>query len=294
MKNTVKYGKGDSQFNAYKEVPIPGQKFEPKKTAPGPLTQKEGDPNTLIAPWTITVNMPRKGAVYTIKDHFESSFGASQRGNAPTIQKAIEESLTLTYLDGTETKTLRYSDLEKNNISLNVEYYFNQNYTSKVELGDDRDVKSFIATVDTTNCKLDLKELSFSYSTTVDVSDLAVGSSVTFHNYIDNAGNAEYTYKKPSTAVNMTKGWRIYTCNYDYSGANYGSYESFYNYYGATELDYDNDKKCSQKSDRVSGHAGSLCTERTAKNDHAYRHLAQGCYLPQRQILWAVGLYRIR
>lgn len=242
VKNTVKYGKGDSQFNAYKEVPIPGQKFEPKKTAPGPLTQKEGDPNTLIAPWTITVNMPRKGAVYTIKDHFESSFGASQRGNAPTIQKAIEESLTLTYLDGTETKTLRYSDLEKNNISLNVEYYFNQNYTSKVELGDDRDVKSFIATVDTTNCKLDLKELSFSYSTTVDVSDLTAGNSVTFHNYIDNAGDAEYTYKKPSTAVNMTKGWRIYTCNYDYSGANYGSYESFYNYYGATELDYDNDK----------------------------------------------------
>lgn len=243
VKNTVKYGKGDNQFTDEEEVPIPGQKFEPKKTAPGSLTQKEGDPNTLIAPWTITVNMPRKGAVYTIQDHFESSFGATQRGNAPTIQKAIEESLTLTYLDGTETKTLHYSDLGKYNISLNVAYYYYQNYTSQVELeNDNRDVQSFIATLDTTNCKLDLKELSFSYSTTVDVSDLAVGSSVTFHNYIDNAGNAEYTYKKPRTEVNMTKGWRIYHCTDLYAGENYGSCGDFYNYYGATELDYDKNK----------------------------------------------------
>ena len=244
VKNTVKYGKGDNQFTDEEEVPIPGQKFEPKKTAPGSLTQKEGDPNTLIAPWTITVNMPRKGAVYTIQDHFESSFGATQRGNAPTIQKAIEESLTLTYLDGTETKTLHYSDLGKYNISLNVKYYYYTDYTSEVQLENDpRDVQSFIATLDTTNCKLDLKELSFSYSTTVDVSDLAVGSSVTFHNYIDNAGNAEYTYKKPRTEVNMTKGWRIYHCTDLYAGENYGSYKSFYSYdYGATELDYDKNK----------------------------------------------------
>ncbi|MCI3184007.1 SpaA isopeptide-forming pilin-related protein [Faecalibacterium prausnitzii] len=243
VKNTVKYGKGDSQFNAYKEVPIPGQKFEPKKTAPGPLTQKEGDPNTLIAPWTITVNMPHKGAVYKIKDYFDSSYGAVQCGNAKTIQDAIKKSLTLTYLDGAETKTLHYSDLVNYNISLNVEYYFSQNYTSQVELeNDNRDVQSFIATLDTTNCKLDLKELSFSYSTTVDVSDLAVGSSVTFHNYIDNAGNAEYTYKKPRTEVNMTKGWRIYHCTDLYAGENYGSCGDFYNYYGATELDYDKNK----------------------------------------------------
>lgn len=244
VKNTVKYGKGDSQFNADKEVPIPGQKFEPKKTAPGPLIQKEGDPNTLTAPWTITVKMPRKGAVYTIKDHFDSSFGAVQRGNAKTIQKAIEDSLTLTYSgDGPSIETLHYKDLKEKGISLNIVYYYFTDYTSPVALDDDRGVQSFIATVDTTNCTLDLKELSFSYSTTVDVSDLAVGDSVTFYNYIENGSHAEYTYKKPSTEVKMTKGWRIYHCNDDYSAGNYGSYKSFYSYdYGATELDYDKNK----------------------------------------------------
>ena len=40
----------------------------------------------------------------------------------------------------------------------------------------------------------------------------------------------------------MTKGWRIYNCKDNYSAENYGYYESFYNYYGATELDYDKDK----------------------------------------------------
>lgn len=244
VKNTVKYGKGDSQFNADKEVPIPGQKFEPKKTAPGPLIQKEGDPNTLTAPWTITVKMPRKGAVYTIKDHFDSSFGAVQRGNAKTIQKAIEDSLTLTYSgDGPSIETLHYKDLKEKGISLNIVYYYFTDYTSPVALDDDRGVQSFIATVDTTNCTLDLKELSFSYSTTVDVEELAVGSSVTFYNYIENGSSASYTYKKPSTEVKMTKGWRIYHCNDDYSAGNYGSYKSFYSYdYGATELDYDKNK----------------------------------------------------
>lgn len=244
VKNTVKYGKKDIQFNADKEVPIPGQKFEPKKTAPGPLTQKEGDPNTLTAPWKITVNMPHRGAVYTIKDYFDSRYGATQRGNAKTIQTAIEDSLTLTYSgDGPSIETLHYKDLKEKGISLNIVYYYFTDYTSQVGLDDNRDVQSFIATLDTTNCTLDLKELSFSYSTTVDVSDLAVGNSVTFHNYIDNAGDASYTYKKPSTEVKMTKGWRIYHCDDDYSAGNYGSYGDFYSYdYGATELDYDKNK----------------------------------------------------
>lgn len=244
VKNTVKYGKKDIQFNADKEVPIPGQKFEPKKTAPGPLTQKEGDPNTLTAPWKITVNMPHRGAVYTIKDYFDSRYGATQRGNAKTIQTAIEDSLTLTYSgNGPSIETLHYKDLKEKGISLNIVYYYFTDYTSQVGLDDNRDVQSFIATLDTTNCTLDLKELSFSYSTTVDVSDLAVGNSVTFHNYIDNAGDASYTYKKPSTEVKMTKGWRIYHCDDDYSAGNYGSYGDFYSYdYGATELDYDKNK----------------------------------------------------
>lgn len=245
VKNTVKYGKQDIQFNADKEVPIPGQKFEPKKTASGSLTQKKDDPNTLIAPWTITVKMPHRGAVYTIKDYFGSRYGATQRGNAKTIQKAIEDSLTLTYSgDGPSIETLCYDKLEEYGIKLNVEYYFNQDYTFKVELENDpRDVQSFIVTLDTTKCTLNLKELSFSYSTTVDVSDLAVGSSVTFYNYIENGSHAEYTYKKPSTEVKMTKGWRIYNCDDDYSAENYGSYGDFYSYdYGATELDYDKNK----------------------------------------------------
>ena len=249
VKNTVKYGKGDSQFNADAVVPIPGQEFKPKKTAPGPLTQKKDDPNTLIAPWTITVDMPHGRAVYTIKDHFYTLISsAPQRGNAKTIQEAIKESLTLTYLDGAETKTLRYSDLGEKGISLNIVYYNSADYGgSPVALENDpRDVQSFIVTVDTTKCTLrDLKELSFSYSTTVDVSKLNVGDDVTIYNYIndkDNTfyGSASYIYQKPRTEVYMTKGWRI---NHwaDGSSEYYDYYDSFYN--GGTELDYDKDKK---------------------------------------------------
>lgn len=165
VKNKVVYGKGDNNFTEEAEVPIPGQTFEPQKTASGPLTQKEGDPNTLIAPWKITVNIPRARAVYTIKDYFDSDHYARQRGDAQTIQAAIKQSLQLTYLDGTEQKSLKYGDLAENNISLNVTYYYDQNYTSVVSLTEDREVQSFIVTLDTTNCTLDLKELSFSYST---------------------------------------------------------------------------------------------------------------------------------
>ena len=249
VKNTVKYGKGDSQFNADEVVPIPGQEFEPKKTAPGPLTQKKDDPNTLIAPWTITVDMPHKAAVYTIQDHFYTPIpSVPQRGNAPAMQKAIEDSLTLTYLDGTETKTLHYSDLVNHHISLNIKYYSSLGYTSEVPSSDNtHEVQSFIVTVDTTNCTLrDLKKLSFSYSTTVDVSKLNVGDEVNIYNYIndkDNTfyGSALYNYQKPRTEVNMTKGWRI---NYDATGSSeyYDSYDSFYNYNGGTELDYDKNK----------------------------------------------------
>lgn len=242
VKNTVKYGKGDSQFDADKEVPIPGQKFEPKKTAPGPLTQNKNNANTLNAPWTITVNIPQKAAVYTIQDYFDSDFYAVQRGNAPAMQKAIEDSLTLTYLDGTETKTLSYRDLDSYNISLNVKYYYYTDYTSEVQLENDpRDVQSFIVTLNTTNCTLNLKDLSFTYSTTVDVSELAVGSSVTFYNYIKDGGNASYTYRKPRTEVSMTKGWRIYHRSDNYAVESYWSYGNFNNY-GDRVLDYDDDK----------------------------------------------------
>lgn len=238
VKNKVTYGKGDSQFEDDDEVLIPGQQFEPMKTAPGPLTQKEGDPNTLIAPWTITVNMPHRGAEYTIKDHFGSSFGASQRGNAKTIQKAIEDSLTLTHLDGTVTNALCYGDLAENNIKLKVEYYYSEEYESPVGLDDTRDVQSFIVTVDTTKCTLDLDELSFSYSTTVDVSGLDAGNSVTFYNYIENGSSASYTYKKPRTDVSMTKGWRLYYDS-DFAGENYDRYGNYFNNYAKPELDYD-------------------------------------------------------
>lgn len=242
VKNTVKYGKGDSQFDADKEVPIPGQKFEPKKTAPGPLTQNKNNANTLNAPWTITVKMPPKPAVYTIQDYFDSDFYAVQRGNAPAMQKAIEDSLTLTYLDGTETKTLSYRDLKNYNISLNIKYYYYTDYTSEVQSDDNtRGVQSFIVTLDTTNCTLDLKDLSFTYSTTVDVSELAVGSSVTFYNYIKDGGNASYTYRKPRTEVSMTKGWRIYHRSDNYAVESYWSYGNFNNY-GDRVLDYDDDK----------------------------------------------------
>lgn len=243
VKNKVIYSKGDSQFEDDDEVPIPGQQFEPMKTAPGPLTQKEDDPNTLIAPWTITVNMPHRSAEYTIRDHFDSRHGASQRGNAKTIQKAIEDSLILTYLDGTVPNALRYSDLEKNNIKLKVEYYYFPDYSSKVELeNDNRDVQSFIATIDTTNCTLDLEKLSFSYSTTVDVSELAVGNSVDIYNYIDNGDKAYYPYKKPCTDVSMTKGWRLYYDS-DFAGENYDRYGSYFNNYAKPELDYDKNEE---------------------------------------------------
>ena len=241
VKNTVKYGKGDSQFNADEVVPIPGQEFEPKKTAPGPLTQKKDDPNTLIAPWTITVDMPHRRTVYTIKDHFYSSPLAPEHGNAKTIQTDIEDSLTLTYLDGAETKPLRYTDLREKGISLDIKYYNSRNYDSQVALeNDNRDVQSFIVTVDTTNCTLDLKKLSFSYSTTVDVSKLDDDDRVTIYNYIG-TDSASYTYQKPRTEVSMTKDWRIYY--YDDSVEDYSPYSSFfYNYHGGTELDYNKNK----------------------------------------------------
>ena len=252
VKNTVKYGKGDSQFNADAVVPIPGHEFEPKKTAPG-LIQKKDDPNTLIAPWTITVDMPHGRAVYTIKDHFYTLISsAPQRGNAPAMQEDIEKHLTLTYLDGTETKTLSYSDLGDYNISLNIKYYSSLSYTSEVPSSDNtHEVQSFIVTVDTTKCTLDLKKLSFSYSTTVDVSKLNVGDKVTIYNYINDKDNAFYdsalyVYQKPRTEVYMTKGWRI---NYwaDGSSEYYDSYDSFYNYNGGTELDYEKDKDVRKK-----------------------------------------------
>ena len=241
VKNTVKYGKGDSQFNADEVVPIPGQEFKPKKTAPGPLTQKKDDPNTLIAPWTITVDMPHRRTVYTIKDHFYSSPLAPEHGNAKTIQTDIEDSLTLTYLDGAETKPLRYTDLREKGISLDIKYYNSRNYDSQVALeNDNRDVQSFIVTVDTTNCTLDLKKLSFSYSTTVDVSKLDDDDRVTIYNYIG-TDSASYTYQKPRTEVSMTKDWRIYY--YDDSVEDYSPYSSFfYNYHGGTELDYNKNK----------------------------------------------------
>lgn len=248
VKNTVKYGKGDSQFNADEVVPIPGQEFKPKKTASGTLTPKKDDPNTLIAPWTITVDMPHGHTVYTIKDHFYTLISSvPHRGNAPAMQKAIEDSLTLTYLDGTETKKLSYSKLGDYNISLNIKYYSSVSYTSEVPSSDNtHEVQSFIVTLDTTNCPLNLKELSFSYNTTVDVSKLDVGDSVSIYNYINDKDNALYDsalyyYQKPRTEVIMTKGWRI---NYDgiYT-ENYYPYGSFfYNYNGGTELDYDKDK----------------------------------------------------
>lgn len=243
VKNTVKYGKGDSQFDADKEVPIPGQKFEPKKTAPGPLTQNKNNANTLNAPWTITVNIPHKAAVYTIQDYFGSDFYAVQRGNAPAMQKAIEDSLTLTYSgDGPSIETLHYKDLKEKGISLNIVYYYFTDYTSEVQSDDNtRGVQSFIVTLDTTNCTLDLKDLSFTYSTTVDVSELAVGSSVTFYNYIKDGGNASYTYRKPRTEVSMTKGWRIYHRSDNYAVESYWSYGDFNNY-GDRVLDYDDDK----------------------------------------------------
>ena len=254
VKNTVKYGKGDSQFNADEVVPIPGQEFKPKKTAPGPLTQKKDAPNTLIAPWTITVDMPHGRAVYTIKDHFYTLISsAPQRGNAPAMQKAIEESLTLTYLDGTETKTLSYSDLGDYNISLNIKYYSSLSYTSEVPSSDNtHEVQSFIVTVDTTECILDLKELSFSYSTTVDVSKLNVGDDVTIYNYINDKDNAlydsaSYIYQKPRTEVYMTKGWRINHWTDGSSSEYYDYYDSFYNYNGGTELDYDKNKEVRKK-----------------------------------------------
>lgn len=250
VKNTVTYGKGDIQFNADAVVPIPGLNFEPKKTASGSLTQKDGDPNTLNAPWTITVKMPPKPAVYTIQDNFFTYSPASQRGNAPAMQEDIEKYLTLTYLEGTETKTLRYSDLKNYNISLNIKYYNSEGYTTEVPSTDNtNEVHSFIVTLDTTNCTLNLKELSFSYNTTVDVSKLAVGDSVTIYNFIDNGGDsrdsASYIYKKPGTEVSMTKGWRIY--NSDNCAESYYSYGDFYNYYGETELDYDKDSDVRKK-----------------------------------------------
>lgn len=253
VKNTVKYGKGDSQFNADDVVLIPGHEFKPKKTAPGPLTPKKDDPNTLIAPWTITVDMPHGHTVYTIKDHFYTlKSSVPHRGNAPAMQKAIEDSLTLTYLDGTETKKLSYSKLGDYNISLNIKYYSSLSYTSEVASDVNKnEVQSFIVTVDTTKCTLDLKKLSFSYNTTVDVSKLDVGDSVSIYNYINDKDNALYDsalyyYQKPRTEVSMTKGWRI---NYDATGSSeyYGSYDSFYNYNGGTELDYDKNKDVRQK-----------------------------------------------
>ena len=252
VKNNVTYQKKDITFTDDAVVQIPGLEFKPEKTAPGPLTQKDGDPNTLIAPWTITVNMPHQAAVYTIEDHFFTyASPASERGNAPAMQKAIEDSLKLTYLDGKQTKTIPYSKLGNYNISLNIKYYNSEKYTTEVPSTDNtNEVHSFIVTLDTTKCTLNLKELSFSYNTTVDVSKVDVGSSVSIYNFVNAGGDiigdsARYTYKKPGTEASMTKGWRIY--NSDNAAERYYYYGDFYNYNGKTELDYDADSDVRKK-----------------------------------------------
>lgn len=221
VKNKAEYSKepGGNKFTDEKTFNTSGggqggQSFSPQKTASGKLAPKDADhPNLLAAPWTITAAIPGKGK-YEIKDNISSIWKNGKNihyGIASELQKQLEQSFDLTYTNGGQEYTLNYNALtQRSDITFKVTYYPNEWYSgTEISSTDDTtQVRSFKIELDTTNCTLDLSQLTLKYSTQVDISDLSEGDRIIISNQL-NGNSVSYDYQKPSTGLKMSKGVKM-------------------------------------------------------------------------------------
>lgn len=221
VKNKAEYSKepGGNKFTDEKTFNTSGggqggQSFSPQKTASGKLAPKDADhPNLLAAPWTITAAIPGKGK-YEIKDNISGIWKNGKNihyGIASELQKQLEQSFDLTYTNGGQEYTLNYNALtQRSDITFKVTYYPNEWYSgTEISSTDDTtQVRSFKIELDTTNCTLDLSQLTLKYSTQVDISDLSEGDRIIISNQL-NGNSVSYDYQKPSTGLKMSKGVKM-------------------------------------------------------------------------------------
>lgn len=221
VKNKAEYSKepGGNKFTDEKTFNTSGggqggQTFSPQKTASGKLAPKDADhPNLLAAPWTITAAIPGKGK-YEIKDNISGIWKNGKNihyGIASELQKQLEQSFDLTYTNGGQEYTLNYNALtQRSDITFKVTYYPNEWYSgTEISSTDDTtQVRSFKIELDTTNCTLDLSQLTLKYSTQVDISDLSEGDRIIISNQL-NGNSVSYDYQKPSTGLKMSKGVKM-------------------------------------------------------------------------------------
>lgn len=224
VNNKAEYSKepGGNKFTDEKTFNTPGggqggqggQSFSPHKTASGKLAPKDADhPNLLAAPWTITAAIPGKGN-YEIKDNISGCWlpNGGQNihyGIASELQEQIEQSFDLTYTSGGQEPTLDYSALiQRKDITFKVTYYPYDwcNGEPISSTNNTTQVRSFKIELDTTNCTLDLSQLTLNYSTQVDISDLPEGDRITISNQLVGGSYVSYDYQKPSTGLKMSKG----------------------------------------------------------------------------------------
>lgn len=222
VKNKAEYSKeiGGNKFTDEKTFNPSGggqggQSFSPQKTASGKLAPKDADhPNLLAAPWTITAAIPGKGK-YEIKDNISgcSPHGTNiHYGIASELQKQIEQNLDLTYTSEGQEYTLDYNAIKQRpDITFKVTYYPNEWHSGKEisSTDDTTQVRSFKIELDTTNCTLDLSQLTLKYSTQVDISDLPEGDRITISNQLVGGSYVSYDYQKPSTGLKMSKGVKM-------------------------------------------------------------------------------------
>lgn len=222
VKNKAEYSKeiGGNKFTDEKTFNPSGggqggQSFSPQKTASGKLAPKDADhPNLLAAPWTITAAIPGKGK-YEIKDNISgcSSHGTNiHYGIASELQKQLEQSFDLTYTSEGQEYTLDYNAIKQRpDITFKVTYYPNEWHSGKEisSTDDTTQVRSFKIELDTTNCTLDLSQLTLKYSTQVDISDLPEGDRITISNQLVGGSDVSYDYQKPSTGLKMSKGVKM-------------------------------------------------------------------------------------
>lgn len=222
VKNKAEYSKeiGGNKFTDEKTFNPSGggqggQSFSPQKTASGKLAPKDADhPNLLAAPWTITAAIPGKGK-YEIKDNISgcSPHGTNiHYGIASELQKQLEQSFDLTYTSEGQEYTLDYNAIKQRpDITFKVTYYPNEWHSGKEisSTDDTTQVRSFKIELDTTNCTLDLSQLTLKYSTQVDISDLPEGDRITISNQLVGGSYVSYDYQKPSTGLKMSKGVKM-------------------------------------------------------------------------------------
>lgn len=235
VKNKAEYG-NKNKFTTEKDVRIPGSdsgsdsgstEIKPTKTASGTLTPSTENSNLLIAPWTITADIPGKGT-YTISDHILQINGIDNThyGIASELQQQLEK-LTLSYKEngtGTE-KTLAYDQLADNGITLDIKYYEHTYKWASDQPIDATNTEKHVClieiTLDTTKCDLDLKTLTLNYSTKVNVEKVTDGSWIKIQNQLDPYSSAEYDYRKPSSDLKMTKGVRLVSDSWKGKAENY-------------------------------------------------------------------------